>query len=268
MKLQSRIVLIVMIFILFGQSAISIYATSNQSPASKRYIYDQASILSKEEYISLKTLMQDVSIKHQTDVMIVTNSGIANTDTQYMTEQFYDDFGPGYEGKHGSTAILYVDITARSIYLAGYGQAKETLNDKRLDKINVEISRYFAEGKYYEGMYRYVELADQFMAVPSGVSPDNWLFNRWFQLGLAIIIGIIVVAILGYRPGQKLKVTFRTYEDKKTSQVIASQDQYLHSTVTKSKIERNNGSSGGGFSGGGGGVSGGGHSHSGSKGSF
>lgn len=268
------------------------YAASEGIEQKKQYLYDDASLLTVEQHEALVESLQATSTKHETDVIIITST--SGADTEYMTEEFYDNNGPGFEGEFGSTAILYIDSNIRSVYMAGFGTAERTLNSERLDRINEQIIPYLGENNYYEAMRQFVKLADQYMGTipevvppssggnlpniaPDGhpspapsdkLPPDHILFNGWFQLGISMIIGLIVVSILGYRFDNKLKVTYRTYEDRSTSQVIASEDRYLHSTVTKRKIERNDNSSGGGFKGGGGGMTRGGHSHSGSKGSF
>ena len=102
------------------------------------------------------------------------------------------------------------------------------------------------------------------MGFKPGVNPDNILFNIWFQLGGALVIGGIVVGLMAYRSGGRVTVNSHTYEDASTSGIVDRQDQYIRTTVTKRKIEKSSGSS----SGGGGGITGGGHSHSGSRGKF
>jgi uncharacterized protein len=85
----------------------------------------------------------------------------------------------------------------------------------------------------------------------------------WFQLAASLVLAAVVVGLMVYRSGGRVTVNRLTYENEGTSGVLEKQDQFLHTTVTRRKIERNRGGRGSG-----GGVSGGGHSHSGSRGSF
>ncbi len=96
------------------------------------------------------------------------------------------------------------------------------------------------------------------------------LFNLWFQIVVSLVIAGIIVGAMAYNSGGRVTVSQGTYMDFSNSKVINRRDNYLRTSVTKTrKPSNNNKSSGGGFGGGGGGgTTSGGHSHSGSRGSF
>ena len=76
---------------------------------------------------------------------------------------------------------------------------------------------------------------------------------------------------MAYNSGGRVTVSEGTYRDFSSSRVVDRRDNYLRTSVTKTrKPSSDNNSSGGGFSGGGssGGTTSGGHSHSGSRGGF
>jgi len=110
-----------------------------------------------------------------------------------------------------------------------------------------------------------MQTVDKYMGYEPGVNPDNPLFNVWVQLGASCLIGGIIVAAMVIRSGGRITITRRTYEDANTSGILDRRDQYIRTTVTKQKIQRQESSGSGG---GGGGTTSGGHSHSGSRGSF
>ncbi|MGG1519486.1 TPM domain-containing protein [Paenibacillus oryzisoli] len=232
---------------------------------SKNLIYDQANLLSQQEKAELNALANQYGTERETDIIIFTSMNQANQDVQRITEDFYDDQAPGYDKAHGNAVILTMDMKNRQVYLAGFAKAEDSLDSGRLDKIRKAISPDLTSGNYKKAFERYMTLAHTYMGFKPGVNPDNILFALWFQLGAAVIIGGVIVGIMVYRSGGRITVNRATYEDAGTSAVLEHADQYIRTTVTKSKITKNNG---GGSGGGGGGVSRGGHSHSGSKGSF
>ncbi|MNO55399.1 hypothetical protein D3C76_458900 [compost metagenome] len=249
--------------------AVYLAAPANWAVAAveeKTLIYDDAQLLTQEEYDELTTMANEYGAKRETDIIIITSNNPENIDIVKMTEDFYDNEAPGYDKDHGNTVILTMDMLNRDVYLAGFYKAEKYLDDGRLDKIRGKITPYLTEGNYKAAFEKYIKTSYKYMGFEPGVNPDNILFNIWFQLGGALAIGGIVVGTMAYRSGGRVTVNRRTYEDATTSGIIDRQDQYIRTTVTKTKIEKSSGGSSGG--GGGGGITGGGHSHSGSRGKF
>lgn len=231
---------------------------------AKQLIYDEAGLLNQEDYAELNELANQFSAKKETDILIVTSANTANADVVKMTEDFYDEHAPGYDKPHGNAVILMLDMKNREVYLAGFYKAKTYLDDERLDKIRAKITSDLTDGDYRLAFQTYMQTVDKYMGFRPGVNPDNLLFSGWFQLVVSVAIGGATVAIMAIRSGGRVTVNRQTYEDASTSAVLEHRDQFLHTTVTKQKIEKNNSSS----SSGGGGTTSGGHSHSGSRGSF
>ncbi|MCR8633673.1 TPM domain-containing protein [Paenibacillus radicis (ex Xue et al. 2023)] len=230
----------------------------------KIMIYDDAKLLTPEEYQELNKMANQYGAKRETDIIIITSNNAKNVDVKKMTENFYDEHGPGYDKPHGNTVILTLDMRNRDVYLAGFYKAEQYLGDGRLDKIRGKITSELSSGDYKQAFEKYIKTSYTYMGFKPGVNPDNILFNLWFQLGGALAIGGIAVGMMAYRSGGRITVNRQTYEDASNSGILDRQDQYIRTTVTRQKIEKSSGSK----SGGGGGITGGGHSHSGSRGKF
>ena len=231
----------------------------------KPLIFDEAGLLSKEERDELNALANEYGAKRETDFIILTADSAPNNDFELMTENFYDEYAPGYDKPHGNTVILTIVLSSRDVHLEGYYKGEEYLDSGRLDKIRNKITSDISSGDYKQAFEQYIKTAHRYMGYEPGVNPDNILFNIWFQLGSAVAIGGIAVGVMAYRSGGRVTVNRRTYEDASTSGILEHEDRYIRTTTTKRKIERN---TGGGSGGGGGGVSRGGHSHSSSSGKF
>lgn len=265
MRRYSSAVLVILFFL-------SVYlAIPTQMAAAaveeKTLIYDDANLLTQEEYDELTTMANKYGAKRETDIIIITSNNPDNVDVVKMTEDFYDEQAPGYDKSHGNAVILTMDMRNRDVYLAGFYKAETYLDDGRLDKIRNKITPYLSDGNYKVAFEKYIKTSYKYMGFEPAVNPDNILFNIWFQLGGALALGGIVVGSMAYRSGGRVTVNRRTYEDASTSGIIDHQDQYIRTTVTKTKIEKSSGGGSGG-GGGGGGTTSGGHSHSGSRGSF
>ncbi|MEF2968559.1 TPM domain-containing protein [Paenibacillus sp. M1] len=230
----------------------------------KNLIYDEANLLSPDDMDALNAMANELGAEREIDIIIYTSDNSENKDVMIMTEDFYDERGPGYDKPFGNAVILTMDMRNREIYLAGFYKGEEYLDDRRLDKIRDKITPYLSDGDYRAAFEKYIETVHRYMGYEPGVNPDNILFQLWFQIAVALVIGGLTVGVMAYRSGGRVTVGHKTYEDAKTSGVMSTYDRFLRTTVTKRKIEKSSSSSGGG----GGGRSSGGHSHSGSRGSF
>jgi len=235
----------------------------------KTLIYDEAGLLSGEEQSELNDLANRLGAKRQTDILIVTSANAENRDVIKLTEDFYDEHAPGYDKAHGNAVMLVMDMRNRQVYVAGFAKGETYVDNGRADRIREKITPDLSSGNYAQAFQTYVKTAYKYLGIRPGVNPDNPLFSIWVQLAAALAIGGIVVGVMAYRSGGRVTVSGRTYENTGESGILERQDQYIHTTVTRVKIERNkDGGGGGSGGGGGGGVTGGGYSHSGSKGSF
>lgn len=236
----------------------------------KPLIFDEANLLSPEEREELNAMANEYGAERETDFMILTVNSVPNDDYETWTENFYDEYAPGYDKPHGNTVILTIVMSARdgsrNVHLEGYYKAEKYLDAGRLLKIQNKIIPDLSRGNYKQAFEKFIKTAHRYMGFEPDMNPDNILFNLWFQLGSAAAIGAIAVGVMAYRSGGRVTVNSRTYEDTSTSGILNQQDRYVRTTVTKQKIERNTSSGSGG--GGGGGVSSGGHSHSSSSGKF
>ncbi|GIP49087.1 UPF0603 protein YdjH [Paenibacillus sp. J53TS2] len=244
-------------------------AWAEQTPSEKKLIYDEADILYPEYIDDLNALANEYGPKRETDFIVFTTDNPEDEDVVKLTEDFYDERAPGYDKAHGNAVILTLDMRNRDLYLAGFYKGEKYLDDSRLDKIRNKIAPLLTAGDYHGAFAEYIRTSYRYMGFRPGVNPDNLLFNTAIQLVIALVIGGVVVGIMAFRSGGRVTVNNRTYEDSGDSGVIWRQDNYLRTTVTKTKIESSSSGGGGGSSGGGGGgTTSGGHSHSGSRGSF
>ncbi|WP_440119633.1 TPM domain-containing protein [Paenibacillus sp. QZ-Y1] len=245
-------------------------------------IYDEANLLSQQEIDELNTLANEYGNERETDLIVLTTNNEEHLSEKLVTENFYDEQAPGYDKAHGNAVILTLDMYNRKVYVGGFYKGEEYVDNYRADQITAEIAPDLSDGNYKLAFEKYITLAYEYLGekpdvnsgassgsssntYPNGsssVNSDNILFNIWFQLGISVVIGGIVVGIMAHRSGGRVTVNRATYEDSSTSSVIDRQDRYIRTTVTKTKIEKNNNN------GGGGGTTGGGHSHSGSSRSF
>ncbi|MFL0554788.1 TPM domain-containing protein [Paenibacillus barengoltzii] len=267
--MNKRWVVVYSLLLLIMLNMLSPLTAQAESPlANKQLIYDEAELLSPGELEDLNALANEYGPPRELDIIIYTTDNPEGEDVVELTEDFYDERAPGYDKTHGNAVILTLDMLNRDLYLAGFYKGEKYLDDSRLDKIRDKITPMLSAGDYYGAFAEYILTVNRYAQFRPGVNPDNPLLNTGIQLVIALVIGAGVVFMMAFRSGGRITVSGRTYEDSANSGVIWRQDNYLHTTVTKTKIESSNSGGGGSSGGGGGGTTSGGHSHSGSRGSF
>lgn len=233
---------------------------------TEQNIFDDANLLTAEEIQSLEEAAEEHGANRDTDFIILTTSDADGKDIKKYMQDTYDEEGFGYNKEHGNTAILAIDMMSREFYLAGFYEAEEYLDGRRLDQIRDKITPDLSNGNYYDAFLGFIETSDRYMGYRPGVNPDSIFFNTFFQIFLALALAGIVVFAMAYNSKTKITTTPRTYRDDNTSKVLNRQDLYIRTSTTKTRKPQNKSGGGGGSSGGG--MTGGGHSHSGSRGSF
>lgn len=227
----------------------------------KRFVYDGANLLTEKEVAKLEALASEQGKDRNTAFMIITVNGTDGKGYVQYVGDFYDEHAPGYDKPHGNTAILFIDMEKRDVYLAGFQKAEKYLDNNRLDLIQDKITPNLSAGKYFDAFSSYIHLSHDYMGYKPGVNPDNILFKWWFQLVVAIAAGAVIVTLMAYRSGGRVTVNARTYMDSNKSKVLSESDVFVRQTVTKQRKPSNNNKSGGG-----GGITRGGYTHSGSSG--
>lgn len=265
MRMRVAFLILLALTCLGGGTAAMLPSVAAAAEVSKNLIYDEAELLSTGQREELNRLANQYGADRQTDIIIYISSNVYDEDVVKLTEDFYDEQGPGYDKSHGNAVILTLDTRNRDVYLASFYKAEDYLDDGRLDRIRSRITPYLTEGDYVTAFREYIKTANRYLGVRPGANPDNPLFNLWVQLGAALVIGGVTVLLMSKRSGGRVTVNGQTYEDRATTSVLNREDRYIRTTVTRHKIQKNNNSGSGG---GGGGMTGGGHSHSGSRGSY
>lgn len=268
--------------------------------AEVQKVYDYYGLFSDEEISDLEEICSKYGEDGKVDIVIVTNDLNGQSAKKYL-EDFYDEYGFGYDTEYGDTAIILLDMydANRTVTIQGYGKAEYYLNNDRIEHILDDVTEFLKNGEYFDALEEFAKQTAYYMNESKGVSTskatgkpesgnyygesgyagpsnyygqkkDNIFYNSFFQLGIAVIIGGVTVAIMAAGSGGRITVSNRTYLDEGSSGVTASRDDYIRTTVTKVKKpdNDNNQITGGGLSSGGGGISSGGHSHSGGSRSF
>ena len=212
-------------------------------------------------------------------VVLTTNEAHGDASQLEIADGFYDKGGFGLDADH-SGACYYIDMYARQEYLSTTGAMIDYMTDERiegaLDKSNpnLRMGRYadaaqamlsavqgYVKAGIPDGQYRYDIVTGQMLTARHKALTSTELM---VGAGICVVIGLIFMGIVTSR--YKLKGSTYSYDYAANSQMDLTEqdDQYINTTVTRTRKAPppdNRGGFGGGGSGGsgvhfgGGGVS-------------
>lgn len=282
----------ILTFSLFLLLTLLLHPSSAYAAPEDQKVYDNYGLFTEDEANQLEEIAKENGEKGKVDIVIITEASIGDKTRKKYLEDFYDQYGFGYNKEFGDAALILInmDPSDRGVEIQGYGEAEYYLNNDRIEYVLDDIVPLLSDGRYYDAMVQFAEETAYYMNEKKGVNtsnpvggensgeyygessydgPSNYygekqsniLFNPLVQLGISLVIGAIVVGSMAYGSGGRMTVNNNTYIDNQHSMVVARRDDYIRTVTTRVRKPSNNG--GGGRSSGGGGISSGGSSHSG-----
>ena len=218
--------------------------------ANETKIIDKSNALSSQEKDELSKLI-DKYIEHTNYDMVVYFANNRNdyfekyddAITKLADDTFdYNDYGVG-NNKDG--IILCFDTYYRDYTITTHGDdCIDTYSTKALNSIYDSVTPCFKENRFYDGVEAFIRNCNNVY--------DNYAdyhesrFSKAIKpslIGAAIITLISFLILYSKLKSERIKQTAEQYMKNPKFNLINNGDIYLYSSVTKTKIERNNNSS-------------------------
>lgn len=240
---------------------LNVFATGKD----KEKVYDYANLLKTDEKVELEEKLDKYSKRRNVNIVVLTSDEVYSSGHRKFNEDFYSrEFG-----ENTDLVLLSVNVNTRDVSVLGFHGSQDRMDDRRAGKIRLKISDDLSEARFNKAFNDYADLSFRYLGIRAGINPDSILFSNIFILAISILIGVISITVMLRKVGGRITVDDKTYRDFENTRVIDKRDNYIRTSVTKTKIESNNSSGGGsGGSSSGGGRTSGGTSYSGSSGKF
>ncbi len=284
-KMRKTFILLVMVIsslIIIRLNCNKIYA------AEKEYVYDDADLLDEEEENTLNAKCKEASDECEIDISIATTDNANGKTSQKYAEDFILEKNIGYEydDRFDKSAVLFlVDLDNNETYIATTGMGILCVEDSDIENILDNIYEYI-KSDYYKAFDTFVnstvrvingnikdyasEYRDEWETYDGSyedfqneyVNKKEPLFhklrNPLISFVIAVVIGLIAVAVMALNNRAKMTASGDTYMNRNEIKFHINSDRYINTTTTKIKI--NNDSNGGGGHGGSSHSGSGGHS--------
>lgn len=242
----------------------SVFAMDTDVDPSIR-IYDYADLLTDEEEEALSETARELSEKWSVDLVTVT----IDDDEGLTSMEYADDFFD-YNGFSATGVLMRINMDEREVWFSTAGSCIRIFSDRRIEAMVQACLNDLSDGDYNGAVETFFSKADSYLT--AGEEPDSGSHDvsnpedifygpeepAWqrslhrmpmYLLIAAVVSGITVLIMVATNRSAKRAKEAGKYLANNSVHITLRNDQFLHSTVTKTRIESD--SSSGGSSGGG-----------------
>lgn len=206
-------------------------------------IYDDANLLTAGDQRHLSERIAGIEKSNNFQLYILTTSD----DFGYSSDAYIDSFfleGHKYASIISSNSVIVlINMDEREVYISSYGRCKQYLKPDRLQSITDTMGPLLSREEYSNACDVAIGNITNYM------NTDYFYFQIWFQILVACGVSGIIILILAASRGGRCTVNANTYLDQSNSKLKRHHDRYIRTVVTKTKIQTNNTTGGGGNSG-------------------
>ena len=181
------------------------------SAADYWLVFDEADLLTYSEEVELDAKYDEISNRHQMEVVAAVFKTIGDYTPMEYADDFYDYNGYGY-GDNNDGLVLIVVMDTSDWYISTSGKAITAFTDAGIDYIGEQIVPYLSDGDYYAAFDKFADLCDEFMTQYETGDPYDThnLPKGSFSAGQAILISIVVGIIIAFIYTGNLKFHLKT----------------------------------------------------------
>ncbi len=228
-------------------------------------VVDDAGLLTESEESALEEKIADIAKEYNFDVVIVTTDSLGGKTAEAFADDYFDYNGYGYGGEYDGI-LFAVSMGEREWAISTCGYGLVAFTDYSTDLMGENIVSHLSNGDYYDACLMFVEMSEDALLQAAYGAPydtnnlnptydpnaggEGSLFSPLFLLP-ALLIGFVISLLiaLGFKAQLKTAVPEKyagSYVRKGSFNLRHSNDIYLFSRTTRTRIESSSSSRGGG----------------------
>ncbi|MDR1804518.1 MAG: TPM domain-containing protein [Treponema sp.] len=210
-------------------------------------IVDNAGLLSDSQKEDLRRLTGAIYQDYSFDLVIVTERTIGSTSPMNYADDYFD-----YNGYSQNGCLFLLVTGSRDYWISTAGTGIEILNSYAYSKLENDTVSFLSAGNYYEAYLAFIQDWELFLSLDKNYRSYNF-FYAWNSVLVAVswiiafVIGLIVVHV--WKTGMDTALPQRAaaaYVVPGSLAFKVKRDDFLYSTVTRTRRQTETSSSGGG----------------------
>ena len=209
---------------------------------------DAAGLLSESEQAGLISTLDQISEKHQVDVVVVTIDSLGEMTPAECAEYFYDNFDYGF-GSDKSGVLLLISMEERDWYITSVGFGITSVNEAGRKYISDNMLGYLSDGYYAKAFEEFALSCDYLISLAETGEPFDYddfpkePFGVLKHLIISAVIGLVAAFIVTGSMKGKLKsvrhqTTANNYVKNDSMKVTQSRDLFLYRQVSRTERPR------------------------------
>lgn len=205
----------------------------NDFGADKKYVIDEAFVLSPEEEEKIEEEIIALREKYKFDLVVLTVNSLKGKSSMEYADDYFDNNGYGY-GKNYDGALLLISIgtqdgTGRHGWISTSGKGIDIIDDESINMMGENLSELLSDNKFYDAGISFVSMCENELIRSKAT---KWIISA--IIGLALSIIIVVAMRLSMNTAVKMRAA-SDYIRKDSLNITESNDLYMYSTVSRVK---------------------------------
>ena len=204
-------------------------------------VVDYADLLTDEEEAELAAQIKAVEDNYHESIVILTLDSLGDRSPMEYADDFYDYNGYGY-GENKDGMLFLLSMENRDWHLSTTGSAINAISDSDREDIFDSCSYDFSYGNYYDAFSELIRLcSNEFQDyINAGIfTTGKFIICLLIGMGLALIpLFIFIAQLLTVHPA-----TGASDYTQGGLKITSKSDRFVRSSISKTKITKNEGGS-------------------------
>ena len=219
-------------------------------------LVDDCDLLTDSEENKLEAKLDEISERHQVDVVVVTVYSLEGKSAMEFADDFYDYNGYGF-GSDADGILLLVSMEYRDWWISTTGYGLTAFTDYGLSCMEDEFLPSLSNDNYDKSFKIFADLCDDYITEAKAGTPYDYgnaprgRFPLFPTLVVALVASVIVAFIaVSIMKGQLKSVRYQpaasSYMKAGSLNLTESRDMFLYHNITRSARSSSSSGSGGG----------------------
>lgn len=243
--MKKKISVILFAFILCLSIVFPAFAAETDGFADEYYrVIDMSNLLTDNEETALNAKLDEISIRQDMDIVVVTVSDLEGYTVQNYADDIYDECSFGY-GASRDGLLLLISTADNDWYISTCGYGIMAFTDAGIQYIGKQMKLDLSAGDFASAFDTYASLCDEFITQartdrPYDKSnlPREPLSFVWIPASVAIGFALAMI-IVGQMKGKMKTVRSQAaancYIKNGSMNITESRDMFLYNTVTRTE---------------------------------
>ena len=218
--------------------------------ATPSRLVDDAQLLDQAEASQVEAELDEISAKHDMDLVIVTVDSIRWQSPMAYADDYYDNNGYGPDG-----ILLLVSLEDRDWWVSTTGYGITVVTDAGLQYMSERFVPYLSDGEYAQAFLEFARLCGELIAQANTGDPydSHNLPKEPFSVGINLVIALVIGLVVGWIVTAVMKGQLKTvrqqvradaYITADSLQLTHSRDIFLYTHIDcREKPKQSSGSS-------------------------